>query len=369
MRIGIDARELTGRPTGVGRVLAGLLAAWPEDDELLLYAREPVPWQHLGNRRRARHVPGPRGLPGSLWEQVLLPRSLRLDAVDVLLSPAYGMPRLAPCPVVVGMHDCAAEATPEEFSTRERLRRRWAGRAAARHAAVLFTGSRFAAGEIQRWYGTPASRVVVTPYGVTPAFDAVPDDARRRAARRWKLSDRSLLFVGAALERRQLGMVLEVVAELAASRRDLTLSIVGPGRPASEQLARSAPARALGDRLRWLGFVPDDDLPALYAAATIVVYPSRYEGFGLPVLEALACGTPVVTSDVGSLAEIFEGRAWLVPTGSPDAWGWALTRLLDDADERRRQLEAAAPWARRRRWDAAARLLRRLLGDAAKDTP
>lgn len=365
MRIGIDARELPGRPTGVGRVLAGLLDAWPEDDELVLYARRPVPWRHLGGRRRARQIPGPAGMPGSIWEQVLLPRALRLDRVEALFSPAYGMPRLAPCPVVVGMHDCAAEAMPEEFGTRERLRRRWAGRTAARHAAFLLTGSRFAAREIEHWYGTPARRVVVARYGADAAFGEVAEDDRTDAARRWNLSGRSLLFVGAPLARRDLGMLVEVAAELAATRDDLTLSIVGPRGTPPRALAESGAARLLGRRLRWLGFVPDADLPALYAAATAVVYPSRYEGFGLPVLEALACGTPVVAADAGSLAEIFDGRAWLVPAGARDAWAWALSRILDDPAERRRQVETATPWARRRRWDAAARLLRRLLAHAA----
>jgi glycosyltransferase involved in cell wall biosynthesis len=104
----------------------------------------------------------------------------------------------------------------------------------------------------------------------------------------------------------------------------------------------------------------------VYAAATVVAYPSAYEGFGLPVLEALACGTPVVASDAGSLSELFAGRAWLVDDRR-ESWRNALARLLDDADERRRWVERALPWAQRHDWGAAARLLRALLVEAAGD--
>lgn len=359
MRFGIDARELTGQPTGVGRVLAGLLDAWPVDDDIVLYAREPLPWSFLSGNRRSRIIAGPRGLPGALWEQSVLPRQLRRDGITAFFSPAYGMPVKAPCGVLVGMHDCAAEATPEEFGWRQRWRRRWTARWASRRAAYLLVGSHFSADEIRRWYGAPRSRIVTADYGVASTFTQVGEAEIATARRTYELPEQSILFVGAPLGRRCLPQLIDVVEELARARPGLQLCIVGPRREGST--ANDA-MRSDGNAVRWLGFVPETDLPGLYAASTVVAYPSTYEGFGFPVLEALACGTTVVASDNGSLSEIFADRACLVGD-NPSDWATALGGLLDDPQARQRYIDAALPWARSRDWAPAARLVRRLLVD------
>ncbi len=355
MRIGIDARELTGQPTGVGRVLAGLLEVWPEDDEIILYAQKPVPSQFLAVGHRRNIVAGSH-MPGAIWEQTVLPSRLRRDDVEALFSPAYGMPAAAPCGVVVGMHDCACAATPWEFGWRERKRRQWAARNAAKHAKYLLTGSHFSAHEIRRWYGVRRERIVVAKYGIGKDFRVADVDNVARVRERYALDSSSVLFVGTPLVRRNLAALSRAIDEIRSILPDVGLYGVGPE------------TKRVGsvNNLRWLGYVPEEDLAAVYNAATVVAYPSTYEGFGFPVLEALACGTPVVASAAGSLPEIFAGKAWLVDDRH-EQWVEALGTLLKDANERQRRIDKAQPWALAQTWDATGRVVHRLLRDASQE--
>lgn len=364
MRLAIDARELEGHPTGVGRVLAGLLEAWPTTDELLLIARRPLALPPI----RARHSTilhrGWLPLPGTAWEQLLLPDVVARAGADLLLSPAYGMPWNAPCPVVVGMHDCACFALAQEFRVRERMRRQWLARLAARHARLLFMGSEFSAGEAELHLGVERDRLLVLPYGVSPRFRPPAAPEVERIARRYRLEGRTVLFVGSHLQRRMLPALAAAVQRLAGARSDVRLALVGR-RPEAERI----PGIDLPpEQLLWLGWVEDADLPALYAAATVVAYPSTYEGFGLPVMEGLACGTPVVTSDAGSLAEIYPGRAWIVANDHPEEWERALATLLDSPEERERWTSAARDWAAGRDWQLAADRLRERMARIVRET-
>lgn len=350
MRVAFDARELEGHPTGVGRVLEGLVGAWPGEDELVLVARTR-PGGTLPEGCRVVLEPGPAWLPGSLWEQTRLPRAVRRLDADALVCPAYGMPWLSPCPTAVGMHDCAFAALPGTFRPRERLRRRSVARIAARRAAVLFMGSEFAAAEARRHLGVEPSRLLVLAYGVDRRFRPADTSRIDEVRRRYDLPPRPVLFAGSHLARRRLPGLAEALAGVLAPREGAELCMVGI-RP------QGAGDPVLAADERWLGYVPDADLPALYSAASALVYPSHYEGFGLPVMEALACGTPVLTSDTAALAEVYRGRAALLPVARPDAWARALARLLDEPDAHAAETGAAAEWARQRNWSAAARTLR-----------
>lgn len=363
MRLAVDARELEGHPTGVGRVLSGLLGAWPHEDELLLIARRPLALPGIAARHSTLLHPGVLPLPGTLWEQLVLPDVVARAGADLLISPAYGMPWNTPCPTVVGMHDCACFELADEFRPRERIRRQWQARIAARRAEFLFMGSEFAAAQARHYLDVDPSRLLVLPYGVTSEFRPPARERIEEIAQRYGLGGRTVLFVGAHLQRRMLPALAGAVERLARARPDLRLALVGR-KPDAERL----PGLDLPpDRLIWLGWVDDADLPAIYAAATVVAYPSTYEGFGLPVLEGLACGTPVVTSAAGSLSEIYPGRAWIVPDDRPEEWERALATLLDSPAERERMTAVAQPWAASRDWSAASAALRERLAGLAEE--
>ncbi len=357
MKVAVDARELAGRRTGVGRVIQGLLEAWPDGDEICLISRTPLATTPLRSGWGTVVDSGSAALPSAVWEQLRLPRVVRDSGADALLAPNYSMPLRAPCPTAVCMHDCAPFAVPQGFRPRERWRRRVGARIAARRAAFLFMGSRFAADEAHKHLSVLQERLLVVPWGLTRGFGAVSDERVVAVRERYGIDGRSVLFVGSDLQRRGLQDLGDWMAEIVATRPDVELLAAGT-RPEAGSTEAS---------MRHLGYVPEEHLAPLYAAATVVAYPSSYEGFGLSVLEALACGTPAVVSATSALAEVYADHACLVPHGDGTAWKTALAALLDDETERRRTIDAGTAWARSQSWVPSAKRLRARLANAAGD--
>ena len=177
-----------------------------------------------------------------------------------------------------------------------------------------------------------------------------------RVRERYGFDSPSVLFVGTPLVRRNLAALSRAIDEIRSTIPGVGLYGVGPETKRVGSITN----------LRWLGYIPEKDLPAVYNAATVVAYPSTYEGFGFPVLEALACGTPVVASSEGSLPEIFAGKAWLVDDRQ-EQWVEALETLLEDSNERQRRVYKAQQWALGQTWDATGRVVRRLLQDVSRE--
>jgi glycosyltransferase involved in cell wall biosynthesis len=293
---------------------------------------------------RYRVVVPPRALAhraGHAWEQALLPLASRRAAI--VLSPANLAPLALGRRNVVVIHDAAALRHPEWYGRAYVAYQRALLPRLARTAGRVITVSEFSRGELVDALGAPPDRVAVVPNGVEERFSQDADAEGARAA--LGLERPYVLAVGTRIARKNLAGLERAAAALAAEGVDLVAA--GSAR---------AYMRDEGDTpVRALGYVPDDRLPGLYAGARALVMPSLYEGFGLPVLEAMASGTPVVAADRAALPEVAGGAALLFDPDDTEAAAQALVRVLGDADLaaslRDRGLARAAEFT----WHATAR--------------
>ncbi|MBO9335117.1 MAG: glycosyltransferase family 4 protein [Roseiflexus sp.] len=275
------------------------------------------------------------------WEQLLAPLLLRLEGANVYHGVLNVVPLACPIPSVVTIHDLSAFLFPQTFRRVNRAYTQWAIRVAARRARYLLAVSEFTRREIVRWLHVPPDRVVVTPNAADARF-APPDPVQLEAfRRRTGLPDRFILFLGTLEPRKNLPLLLEAYARI-ARHVDAPLIIGGAKGWLYEPILKRAEQLDLGDRLRFVGYIDQDDQALWYAAATMFVFPSLYEGFGMPPLEAMACGTPVIVSNSSSLPEVVgatpgspdQAAALIVPPDDADALAQAMLCLLSDADLR-----------------------------------
>ena len=302
------------------------------------------------------------------WEQALAPLILRLSHADVFHGVLSVAPLACPVPSVITIHDLAFLSFPQTFRRLNRTYLTWATRMSARRAARILAVSEFTRQEIVRLLGVPAERIVVT-YDACDARFAPPEPATLAAFRaRAGLPERFILFVSTIEPRKNIPTLLDAYAHIAAST-DAPLIIGGGKGWLYEPVFARLEALGLGDRVRFAGFIDAADLPLWYAAATVFTLPSLYEGFGMPLLEAMACGTPVVTTSSSSLPEVVGEAGLIVPPTDAEALGAALLRLLRDAELRAELRERGLQRARRFSWRETAERTLAAYQDAASGAP
>jgi glycosyltransferase involved in cell wall biosynthesis len=234
---------------------------------------------------------------------------------------------------VVTIHDVIPLVLPGAFPTRHRLVLATAFARIRRQADMVIVPSYAAAEDVVRYLKVERERIVVIPMGCEPRFRPIVQSARAATLRRrYALPERYVLFVGTLEPRKNVEALLQAFASLLGEKPhdDLKLVVAGGKGWGGIDLQAKVEALKLGDRVIFTGFVNDDDLPDLYRGALMFVYPSLYEGFGLPILEAMACGTPVITSNRSSLPEVAGDAALLIDPTRPEELAAAMTSLLCD---------------------------------------
>jgi glycosyltransferase involved in cell wall biosynthesis len=321
-------------------------------NEYLPYTWEPTTLTEVGSPRFH-----PVLLPASprwTWTPLVFPRDLARRRADVA-HVQYFIPPSAPCPVITTIHDVAFRRFPALFPLKHRLLLNLLIPSSARNAAAVITGSEATRRDLMELYDLPSERIVVTPYAADPIYRPMDvDEARRAVKERFRIRAPYLLSVGVLQPRKNLVRLVRAFNRIA---RDIPhrLVLVGKEGWAGEELRRAIAESPAGREPVFTGYVPDADLPALYAGADIFVYPSLYEGFGLPPLEAMACGAPVITSNTSSLPEVVGNAGVTVNPLDTDALARAITDLLQDEARRSALRAAGLQRAGQFHWDHTAR--------------
>lgn len=337
-RIAIDAHMVGTHETGNETYIRGLiqgLRAVDAGNEYLLYTTDPglLPTALTGENFRPRRI-----APGSNIPRLgyAMPRAAWHDRLD-LLHVTYTLPPLLRCRSVVAVHDISYVFFPEAFSPRDRFLLSMTVPLSMRRASRVVTLSEATRRDIIRHYKVPGRQVVAIPLAAEEHFRPVRDDATlARVRAQYGLPERYILAVGNLQPRKNLGRLIEAFAALRRDGRIAhRLALVGKGLWKESEVFGTIREHGLQEEVIATGYIPDADLPAIYSGADAFVYPSLYEGFGLPPVEAMACGAPVITSNTSALPEVVGDAAITVTPTDTGAIAAALERVLGDEGLRR----------------------------------
>jgi glycosyltransferase involved in cell wall biosynthesis len=331
MRIGVDIECLSSGRAGIAGFTENVVRQWQRPEvphEVVLLTYEKSSRSKTALRRLLN------GLRHLCWIQVELPRWVFREKCDLLFSPNYHTPWWRPCPSVLMIYDMIPSLFPEKSDRLNLWYRKTMGWAASRSASRVVTISECSRRDIARIFRLPKDRIEVVPLGVGDEFRAGPPagekERRETLLRQYGLREvRYILFVGTVEPRKNLPRLLDAYAMILASGgfQDLKLVLAG-GRGWKENVDEAVLKMGLEGRVIRTGYVPQGDLPFLYRGASVFVFPSLYEGFGLPVLEAMACGVPVVASRTSSIPEVAGDAAELVDPTDAQAIAGAVVSIL-----------------------------------------
>ncbi len=335
--VGLNAHLLSGaasyRSAGIHGYIVELLQRLPLADARIRYtALAGPPSSSLIGQMRVCQARWPTSRPAVriIWEQLAQPIVAARERFNLLHGLAFVAPLICPCPTVVTVHDLSFALFPEFFRGANSVYLRLFTRISCRRAVRIIAVSENTRADVIRLYGVPGERIEAIPHGVDSAFRPRPSAEVAEFRRARSLPEHFILFVGTLEPRKNLGRLVEAFARVRASANDLRLVLVGGKGWYYDPIFSAVERLNLQDSVIFAGYVPNSDLPMWYNAADAFAFPSHYEGFGMPVLEAMACGTPTVTSLASSLPEVAGDAALMVPPDDIHALADALYRTLTD---------------------------------------
>jgi len=360
MRIGLDASPLTPNRAGIGTYVAHLLTALVRiapDHEFFLYSPHLLPEKErafFGAQPHVRIVRCPTLLMGL---------RARWDRVDLFHGMNYKLRGRGRHGGIVTIHDLAMDRlglpSRKLLGQRHSFRRT---RLTAHRASRVVTVSAHSKKDIMELYGVPAERIAVVYNAVSSEFYPVSDPAMMVAVKtRYRLRrDTFILSGGGSEPRKNIVRLVEAFGRATRLREKLNLVVVGGMDRGAEPILEAVRRARLEEAVIFPGHVPLEDLRVLYSSCTLFAFPSLYEGFGMPVLEAMACGAPVVSSNASSLPEVAGDAALLVDPRDPEAWAQAMTRVVEDAGLRESLKKKGSLRIKAFSWEQSARDLLRV---------
>ncbi len=362
MRIGIDYTVALKQAGGIGRITRGLIEAIAaldhENQYLLLAARDAPPLPALGNNFTSRRMPFSERSLNILWHRLHLPLTIEqfAGALDVFHAPNFSLPPVRAARSLVTIHDLTFLHYPQGAVPSLRHFLSQSVPSAARRAAHIIADSQATKDDLMEWLKLPADKISVVYAGVDERFRPVRDEAQLRAVReRYGLHRPFILGLGTLEPRKNFVGLMRAFAEMQQSHPLGHELIIAGTRgwlyEPIEAAARSAKS------VRLLGYVDEADLPALYSLASVFCLPSYYEGFGIPCVEAMACGTPVVCSNRPCLPEIVGDAGLSVEPDDRQALADALLTVLNDTTPKQQLIQRGFARAKEFPWSRAARHL------------
>lgn len=345
MRIGLEITAAVQQGGGIGRYVREMLCALSNIDQSnqysLFYAsnnKSNHAMLDLPDNFRVRHLPMNDIWLARIWQRIRLPLPVELITgfIDIYHSPDFTLPpTLSGIPTLLTVHDLSFLRDPESAAPRLRGYLEVAVKRSVRLATHILADSQSTKDDLIELYLTPEDKITVLYAGVSSAFRPILDSSQlMKVRKRYNLGDQPFVLSVGTLQPRKNHIALIKAFELALRDSDYNLVLAGGQGWSYEEVHDLVRLRGLQHRVLFAGFVADEDLSALYSSADVMAFPSLYEGFGLPVLEAMACGVPVLASNVSCLPEVAGGAALFVDPRDVEAMSAAMLKLLSNVDLR-----------------------------------
>ncbi len=359
-QIGLDISCISRSKAGVGCYTRSLIRKLSEIDKDGVYAFFSYKERRSGRKKtvKARMFHKVYGaLRHTIWEQLLLPLNLFIRGIDLIHSPAYVTPMMKSCPTIITVHDMAYLLYPDKFVKAYRLYLKFWVPLSVKRADIVVTDSIQSKRDIVKLLKVPEEKVEVIYLGVSELFRPVSDDEKLDAIRRkYNLPQEFILYVGTIEPRKNIIELIYAYGEFKKKVGD-TVKIVIGGKMGwlYDNIFEAIEGLGLKEDVIFTGYIADEDLPLVYNAAKVFVYPSLYEGFGLPPLEAMACGVPVVTSNTSSLPELVNGAGIMVNPDNPHELAEAIYNVLTNEELRKKMIKRGLEKAKKFTWEKTAK--------------